>query len=182
MKVYNLKADMDNYQNLIFSEETDYELLDLFDGTMIDKDWKKPSVKILFDDHLNKNLLEGDFPFLSSHVPVFSKNAISVLEDLILPHGEILSLNYKSDEYFAYNVTSIIDALDHQKSVFKRFKSDGSIMDIIKYIFKPKYIEDIPIFKLPQTSLMDVFITDVLYKRITDKNLLGFNCIKVWEN
>ena len=181
MNVYILDADGNRYQNLVFTSDKDWTILRQFDGRSLLSYWTAPTVEVFRDDEFNRNLPPSDFPSLAPDVPVFSQRAVNALQELLRENGEILPLSCSEGEYYAFNVTTSVDALDESKSVVKRFKSSGRIMRILKYVFFGDRLSDATIFKIPQ-SRGNIFVTNRFRKIILDNQLLGFKFVNVWES
>jgi hypothetical protein len=182
MKIFKLIADCNRYQNLVFTFEEDWAILDHFDGRNLLHHWTRPVVEILRDNKFNKNLPAGDFPnlFLPG-VPVFSLRAVNALKAILEKNGELLPLSCVEGEYYAFNVTKLIDALDESKSELKRFKSGGGIMQIHKYVFFGEKLTDATIFKIPQFRRTVVYVSDKFQRTVLDNHLIGFKFVEVWE-
>ena len=172
MKLYLLKSDH-RYQGFVLEE--DPKILDVllrFDGTRIGKSWSPLRVEV--DDDDPSQLPLADFPSLTiSHIPCFSKFAVATLHDVLVQNGEVLPLSCDAGDYFAYNVTSIIDALNIEASDIDYFPS-GKFMDVKRYTLYPERVKGADIFKLPQAPLMGVFVTDRFVRLVEQNQLSGF--------
>jgi hypothetical protein len=120
-----------------------------------------------------KKKLASDFPYLSLHIPVFSRRAVLALDNILYKHGEVLPLFRREDEYYAFNVTRVLNLLNEDKSNLVLF-SDGTILDIKSYSFNFFDLTGYPIFKLPQSLLKDVFVTEEFKRRVEESKLTGF--------
>jgi hypothetical protein len=180
MNIFILDPDCNRYQNLVFPSKGDWAILRQFGGRNLLPSWTAPVVEVLRDKKFNRNLPPSDFPTLSPGVPVFSSRAVSVLNDILLGNGEILPLSCSEGEYYAFNVTTFIDALDESNSEVERFKCDGRIMQINKYVFLGDGLGGATIFKIPE-SRMNIFVTDIFRKKVIDNGLTGFKFVNVWE-
>ena len=181
MKIYLLKPNVNNYQSLFFvdKEFREYILEKVRSSNTFGGNWELTKVEY-FKDHEDLEKPKSDFPTFSTPLLVFSKRAIEVLKNLLEPNGEILPLICDEDELYAFNLTNIIDALDHEISDIIRFR-DGRIMRIENIIFKGNMkneIENHPIFKLPETRLGDPFVNEEFKKRVEQENLVGFEFIE----
>ncbi len=181
MNVSALRSDCNRYQNLVFASRKDWPILDQFDAGRLIQSWAPPSVKVLRDDKFNRNLPPGDFPHLAVAVPVFSLRAINVLRDMLEENGQILPLSCAEGEYYAFNVTTFIDALDESHSEVERFESSGRIMQVLKYAFFSDRLAGATIFKIPQFPGSEVYVTDKFRKLVIDNSLLGFKFVNLWE-
>ncbi len=181
MNVFPLRPDCNRYQNLVFASKKDWVLLRQFDEGRLIQSWTPPFVEILREDKFNRNLPPSDFPHLAVAVPVFSLKAVNVLRGMLEENGEILPLSCTEGEYYAFHVTTFIDALDESNSEVERFKTDGSIMQVLKYAFCGNRLSGATIFKIPQFPGSEVYVTDKFRKLVIDSGLLGFEFINVWE-
>lgn len=172
MKVFTLKPDANRYQGLLPADRSNsLELFHRFNGTPFGASWVPWKVEIDRAEGY-ENLPFGDFPGMALHVPVFTERAAALLEPLLSGNGELLPLVCDEGSYFAYNVTAILDALDVERSSILRF-TDGGIMNITRHEFFPEKVTS-PIFKIPQTPLMDVFVTEEFQAAVSKHDLKGF--------
>jgi hypothetical protein len=179
MKVYILRPDIDEYRGLFFSRKEDVlEFNRRFDGTPMKNNWKR-EVKFVFRPGTKP---KGDFPGLSTHIPVFNLKAVKALADLLEGNGELLPTTCDDGEdYFLFNVTRVIDALNEANCAMKRF-TDGKLMYIVRHSFFPDRVAGVKVFKLPQIPLMDVFVTDDFVKSVRTAKLKGFEFRPVWSD
>lgn len=186
MRVYELRADANKYQNLTVAKTEDWEhLRRLFSGKpLVDIDtWKQIKVKVI-QDKMYRNRPPSDFPSLCSNVPIFSQRAVDALEDFLIGNGELLELNClncKEEKYYAFNVLCIVDALDFEQSKIIYFKNTNRILDVEKYAFRPDIVASLTIFKVKQLTLDWPFVTDKFVERVQAAKLKGFWFKLVWE-
>ncbi len=123
----------------------------------------------------------NDYPCMNLFVPVFSARAVAVLQDLLLANGELVPLVTDVGEYHAYNLTTVIDALDPTKSDLSWLdkKQKVTAVEIRRYVFRPGCIENAAIFHIVEER-MSFFVTDVFVHRVKDNNLKGFMFYKGW--
>lgn len=179
MKVFALKPVPDKYQLLSLSDEQAEQRLDWFAGKPIGDSWVRFHVEVLRDEEY-KNRQSSDFPSWGG-VPVFSRRAVDALRDLLEPNGEILALDCPDGEYFAYNVTRVVDALDELASDVKRFR-DGDVMRILRHSFHPKRVAKQTIFKIPQFEhAHDIYVTDGFVAGVKTAGLIGFEFRELWS-
>ncbi|MBL8112746.1 MAG: hypothetical protein JNK60_07670 [Acidobacteria bacterium] len=91
--------------------------------------------------------------------------------DLLEPSGQLFPLHDVEGEFFLMNVTRVVDVLDERTSEIDRFR-DGRIMSIERAAFLPQ-ADDEPIFRIPQTPEMDVFVNDRFRIRVLEAGLEG---------
>jgi hypothetical protein len=185
MNIYKLKADFERYQGFshLKNEDckrlVDYELDHRwFRGAAIGDQWWPIAMGLNEGD---EDLPPGDFPWCS--FPAFSKRAVEALQDLLDPNGEILPLICEFGDYYAFNTTQVVDALNEEYSELKRFKSSGRISEILRYEFYPEKLQGLSIFKLRQSPSKD-YVTDTFVQRVQEAGLVGFDFSKaqrVWS-
>jgi hypothetical protein len=180
MNIYFLRADVNNYKSIIYTDDDDIiEFNRRFNGAPLKKTWTS---QYMFRFARNPRILiKGDTPGLSTHIPVFSSRAVTAVMDLLQDSGELLPIVCDDEYYSIFNVTRVVDALDEPKSKLRLF-SDGKIMDIDRHAFFPEKLKGIHIFKIPQSVLMDVFITDTFVDIVKTAGLKGFEFRPVWSS
>lgn len=178
MNVYILDADVEKYLSIYYSNSDDIvEFNRKFDGSSLKKSWTGKEEFEFGRDRLPK----GDTPGLSSHIPVFSPRAVEMLADLLKDSGELLPITCEGEDYFLFNVTRRVDALDEDASVLERF-DDGDILRIVRYCFKEDKLIGVNIFKLPQEPLSYPYVTDAFVRRVENSGLKGFEFRLVWSS
>jgi RNA polymerase subunit RPABC4/transcription elongation factor Spt4 len=128
----------------------------------------------------------GDFPGLTSHIPVFSRRAAAVFEDLLRGAGEWLPVRLvgsdPSQAYFALNVTRVVDGLDLKHARVKRFSSSNRIMRILAHAFLAEVVQGLPVFKIPETVLQEVYVSQAFVERGIRHGLVGAAFKLVWTD
>jgi hypothetical protein len=148
------------------------ELVNRFDGRAIGDRWH--AFNVVYDEE-SLDLPIGDFPSIFlSHIPVFSVRAVQALRPVLSTNGELLPLNSDYEKYFAFNVTTLLDALSAKDSDIVYYPS-GRIMDVRKYVLDLKRVTFQSIFKLPETARMDVFVSDEFVGIVESHGLRGFS-------
>lgn len=178
MKVYKLSSDL-SFQSLEIESEDDYKEFDqLYDnhlGKSVKSLWRPLRIKVLEGD---ESLPASDFPYLAPAFPIMSRKAKEVFHDLIAPYVEFLPLQSSFGEYYGINVLEEVDALDEEASELKRF-SDGRVMVVHKYVFKPDTVEGKVIFRIPQDN--SIFVTDLFADKVWESRLMGLKLEELWS-
>lgn len=121
-----------------------------------------------------------DYPGLDFGDPAFSKRACDVLKEFLEPNGELLPLNSERGEYYFFNITSVVDALDVENSICHFWQEPPSTaLEIDHFEFHEEKLKVPPIFRLreyPQGTI----VTDEFVKRVKDYGLNGFEFQKIW--
>lgn len=121
----------------------------------------------------------NDFPTIGFNVPAFSRRAVDALRDLLEPNGEILPLVSDVGEYYAYNVTTIADVLDVERSDITWGLDYKYASWISRHEFHADRLEGLSIFRLQQKTTF-YYVTDVFVDRIREHRLNGFDVEKLW--
>jgi hypothetical protein len=174
--VYELRPDWDHFDDLAFVNSDDNELFERFSGHPIAKGWIPRRVTAAdTDDELARF---GDFALLGT-IPVFSKAAVEALGPVLTEVGELLPLIHATVDFYALNVTHLVDALDESASTLSRLPS-GKIVMIDRYVFAPKRVAKEAIFKIPQRTVGPVFATSLFADVAARSGLRGIALRKVF--
>lgn len=152
-------------------DQSHFERFWSLDGRQV-SDWNPP-VMTIFDEES----AYSDFPWLGEHAPILRKPAVDALTQVLLQYGQLLPL--RGEEVWLFNATTMIDALDTERSQIAYF-DDGSILAIERHAFKTDVIGEAEIFKLPMRA-SPVYVTDVFVDRVRKANLRGVTFIEVWR-
>jgi hypothetical protein len=121
----------------------------------------------------------NDYPCLNLSVPAFSRRAATALADFLDVNGELLPLATALGEYYAYNVLTVVDALDQKKSVFDI--EQGSVLpdEIVRYEFKPSVVRRLSIFRIVEDPIR-TYVTQKFVDRAEKHALNGFDFQLLW--
>lgn len=111
----------------------------------------------------------SDFPWLGEHVPFLRKPAVEALGHVLLKYGQLLPV--RGEEVWLFNATTVLDALDHERSHIVYF-DDGGILAIERYVFDRGRIGTAEVFKLPMRA-SPVFVTNSFVKQVRSAGLRG---------
>ena len=178
MNVYYLRAAANNNRGVIVTVGDAFEFARRFNGVPMKHPWT--DVTIGWDPDMRR-LPKGDYPSLFTNVPVFSRKAATALADLLEGNGELFPVLISDEEYYVFNVTRVIDALDESRSKIITFDGSSRVMDIDVHCFVAEKLENATIFKIPQVPTMDVFVTDALVERVQSARLKGFKFPLLWS-
>ena len=177
MKVYIVRADVNNYRGIYYEPDDVVEFMQRFVGKPIRRRWKTEyGLKFV-----PRPEPKGDFPNLGTHIPVLNSKAVKALADLLKPNGELLPAVCDNEKYYLFNVTKIVDALDEENCRLDRF-DDGRVSYIEKYSFFEEKLIGMTIFKIPQWLLSNAFVTDTFVQRVEAAGLKGFKFTLVWSS
>ncbi len=191
-KFWKYKEDVNGYSHLAFVDKTaTRSLIGKFLGQPLSKSWMKLKVHYSKDWEdpgwsteeskiiraQREGQPRGDFVWLvgAESAAVFNDKALQVLRLLMGDSVEILPLQCEDDSVHLVNVIDMIDCLDQEKSTIKRY-SNGSIMKIIRHVFKEELLQNKHIFKLPQPQV-PIYVSDTFKKTVEEHELRGL----IWE-
>ena len=178
MRVWKLGCDVNHYENLIWADsEYDISFIQSFNGTSKEKEWAPIELKCMYSNREFSNT-----PGLSAHIPVFDKKAVDILKNYLRGSAEILPIICENTEFYAINVTNVVDCIDYETSEYRTFRDGKRIMRFIKYAFDEKKVENIHIFKIKDEPLRSPFVSDEFRKKILESNLTGFEFEMVWDS
>ena len=122
----------------------------------------------------------NDFPCVNLTIPAFSRKAVDALRDFLEPNGELLPLVSSVGEYYAYNVTTVADILDHERSEIKWFNDHHDLaLHIKRYECVPGRLEGLSIFLIVENSATP-YATQAFVDRAKEHGLKGFDFAKLW--
>jgi hypothetical protein len=179
MIVYTLRDSPDHYWNLLQMDEEYVKRHGAF--------WLRPPqpqaavwrpVRMEVWKGEKGKELEPDFATWIG-VPLFAERAVQALGDVLTANGELLPLNTTEGRWFAYNVLTVFDALDEERSVLARL-SNGAVYDVREYVFHPERLQGATVFTIPQST--EVLVTDTLKELVEAAGLRGIRCSPVWPD
>ena len=176
MKIWQLCFDVNNYANLQAIPPLTADEIQSFNGSKKLADWSPRRVEPIETD-----LELGDAPGFT--IPVFGQKACDVLVPLMEHDVELLPLACSKGTFFGVNVTNLLDVIDYESSVFRRFSDGKRIMAFQKYSFRVcDALNKCNIFKITDEPTRRAFVSD-RFKTAIDKNgLKGFSLRLVWDN
>ena len=179
--MYRLQPEREGFRWLTMAQEPDLGLLAVLQGLPAAGHWTTPSVATLEMDFEGRTLPLPDFPVFAT-AAAFSRRAVDVLLDLLIEGGEILPLACEEGDFFVYNVTRVLDALDEDASELRRFGRDGRsrVKRIVRHVFVPERVTA-SIFRIPQKPLR-IYVTQRFVDRVEGAGLTGFSFRHVWPD
>ncbi|PRA01672.1 MULTISPECIES: imm11 family protein [unclassified Paenibacillus] len=174
MKVYELKHNDSSME--LNTLDWDHELASDFNGEAKAKIWTPTKVKTLYKKKYS------DFPRLIIGKPIMKGNVKKVFEAHISREVELLPLIHDELELYVVNITNVLDCVDWNRSDVRRY-SDGDWAGFNKLVFDfSKIPSDTYMFKIKETALVKVYVTD-LFKTIVEKQKFkGLNFSIVYDS
>ena len=175
MKIWELIADVNNFENLQRIGDFDLEMLQSFDGRSKTSDWQPLLFKGMYG-----NRQWGDIVDYHGHMPIVTRKVIEATQDLLDNNVEILPVLCEGHELFLLNVTKVIECIDYTKAKYKIISE--RIKFFSKYAFQLDKINNNHIFKLKELPLSSPFVSDEFRQRIIDNGLKGFKFELLWDS
>jgi hypothetical protein len=130
-------------------------------------------------DRDQRHLPLGNCAMLDGIIPVFSPQSAAALEPLLVSNGELLSVHLQGQQWYAFNATTVIDAIDHKRAVLQYFSGTTRAFMIERYAFHAEAITS-AIFKIPQMPVPN-YVTDEFKARFHAEALTGLDFKEVWH-
>lgn len=121
----------------------------------------------------------NDYPCLELSNPTFSKRAVQALGTMLSGNGELLPLKTKTGEYFVFNCTTKLAALNSKESILSRTADDRTALWVKYFSFIKSKLEGATIFRVPELPNF-YLVTDRFKHAVESANLNGFNFVPVW--
>jgi hypothetical protein len=206
MNVYELTREEDDegydrYQQLIVDDWRMSKTLKEYESRLGWFDNRQPigdnwlSVKVEEWEHTYSHI-PGDYPVLGGFpgypiTPVFSQKAVNALANLLEGNGELLPLICEFGQYYAFNITSEVDALDEERSELKlnselypyETPSEPDFYLVTRFAFHPDRVADLSIFKLPKRNRKNrPLVTERFVQRVQEADLKGMAFNLLWSS
>lgn len=143
------------------------ELNEKWSQEKLHRKWQSPGV-------VGRVVPFNDYPGIDLYFPAFSRRACDSLKEFLLPNGELLPLTTDVGEYYFYNITTISDALNTQKS-----DCEYAPIAIDFFEFDKQKLSGLSIFRIFQWP-MGVIVTDSFVDQVLSSGLNGFRFVKIW--
>jgi hypothetical protein len=176
-----MQAEREGFRWLTLASEPDMGLLSVIRGLPAATEWSTPAVATLEMGFDGESLPISDCPVFTT-AAAFSRAAVDALLDLLVENGEILPLECDEGDFFVFNVTRELDALDEGASELRRFGRNGRgrVKQIVRHVFIPERLTA-SIFRIPQKPLR-VYVTQRFVDRVEAAGLTGFRFSPVWPD
>jgi hypothetical protein len=170
----------EGFEWLLPLNDADFDLL-RFDGQPRRASWKPVRMTRLTTTESGQLLRPTDFPACSGgDMLLLSGAARGELQAELERFGELLPLHCDDGEFWAYNVTRLVDALDEGDSQVLRATDTGAILMIRRHVFRPQLLGNAHIFKLVQMTWGLIYVTDEFTKIVAASGLAGLGFSPVW--
>ncbi|MGX7828887.1 imm11 family protein [Actinokineospora sp. 24-640] len=161
--------------------DTDHEVFWSLDGTPLGATWRRLPVVRFASEGRDGGSVEADLPWLGTHVLVLRPRAVDVLGPVLVEHGELLPLACQDADLWLFNVLTVVDALDEERSDLVRF-DEGNVMEVRSCAFVADRVVGLPVFKVPQLLRWSLYFGQDFARLITRSGLTGLGLAQVWSD
>ena len=175
--VFSLNSDCARYTTFACVRSEDVAAVALsFTGEPMRSRWQPIDVLVVNDEVTGLTEV-GDLSAVGT-IPALSSRAADALRDLLEPNGELLPIRTPVGEYFAYNITRVVAALDRPGTDAEWFDNDRIMADR-RLAFHPQVVRDLAFFRIPELRTR-AFMTDLVAQRVRQTGLTGFDLRPLW--
>ncbi len=164
--IYKLVADSDRFDSLLLDDAKEYKILEKLVGPPA-RPWWRPLTANLY-----RVGREGDFPYLTGHVPACSERALEALLPTLGETVEALPLEVPGKTISAMHVRPALDCLDLEASEIS-WLEEGVIFRVQRYVFRPDVIAGRHIFRIAQHPLAFTYVSQDFRDVVEEKSLEG---------
>lgn len=166
MKVFRIIAEADSVMRL----DTDHDYFNSnFRGVKYNDSWIAPAVRVIRErKRVNKCVSWG------YAAPVFSQDAVDVLQTRLCKFGEFLLLaTVRGIKLYAFNTTNIVDCLDRTRSQIHYDTGSGAIVNVLRTVVDERRLrESFSVFKVPE-ALSQTLVTKEVVDMFVDYRISG---------
>lgn len=148
------------------------------DGQSRRDEYNPIKVQLRRTDENGRPLLRGDYPDFYGCTPCFSAEAATRMKGLLEQFGELLPLQCDGGKYFWYNVTTVYDCINWDKSEVVRLRS-GRIIYVTQYCFIPERIASPSIFLAKGNEKIRLLVTPDVVSTFQAAGLRGMDIEKL---
>jgi hypothetical protein len=178
MKIYAINGS-EGYELCYPEDRNDVgSIVTLINGSERRRTWSPIRMRIIKQDERGP-LRESDSPWLGSYALIFRPRAVNALGSLLEASGELLPLAPANAGLQIYNPTYVVDALDEDRS--KLTRSNGDILIVYTYTFRPEVIRNLPIFKISNLRVSPTFVDESFVSLWKASGLKGLDFTQVGE-
>ncbi|WP_162914136.1 imm11 family protein [Taklimakanibacter lacteus] len=156
----------------------DWEMLYALSGP-VGPGWRTPRMTFIREEEDGTKRLHSDCPWCLHTILVLRDRVVPSLLPLLEAYGELLSVDCE-EPVSLFNATTIIAALDEERSAIARF-SDGEILAIERHVFKPDVIGNTGIFKLPGRASA-IYLSETVVRRFGELGLRNLAFDLLWSD
>lgn len=174
---------LDGAASILGRESLDDDLTPGFGEANKNQAWQQPRLKAQWIPPSARGRVAefNDYPCVDLVIPAFSERAVECLSKFLKPNGEVLPLKTATKmKYFVFNILTISDALDQEKSQCNFWRDPPTTTKKIDFFeFDIEKVRELSIFRIKQMPI-SVFVTSDFVEKVAISGLKGFSFTKVW--
>lgn len=128
-------------------------------------------------DRGNSNYPLPDIISLSMSGLLVREHVKALFESPLAKCGEWIECVYSGEVLWYFNTTACLDIMDKERTEF--VYSNGILVDVKSYAFKPCDLSDYPVFKLVGEEQLGPYVTEAFVKLFEDEQLTGMEFVKL---
>lgn len=181
MKIWKVSADSKHYANMFFTNVVSHGEICSFDGTPKKAEWHPLPIEI-WDEFLGRPL--GDITGFEARLCFLNEKALNTLLPLVQGHAEILEMDSPTEHRYALYVTRVLDIFDPEHADATYFDEEQYLFAFCnRYAFKNiEQLNGIPIFRLPNSSNINAFVTEEFVQAVEKADLTGLKFELIWDS
>lgn len=155
-----------------------------FCGSPLRAQWAAPAARVVRMSDSGERLRAADFTLLDMSELAISETAKARVGDFLEQYGELLPVEADGEMFYAYNVTTLLPALDEAGSKVESDDYEGArtILWISEFSFKSQELAGAEVFKLDIDPCGDVYLTESAFDRLRTAGLSDENVMLVWDD
>ncbi len=151
MKIYKIVSNVSDYQRIMPTDDSEYSNTLSFDCETKEEVWNPIDMYVF-----NSKKKKGNFYSLGGiGALAFDEKVLDIMQTIFEMAGEILPVNVGKEVLYILNVLECVNALDDSNTKFSIYP-DGTRGRILSYSFHADRISESCLYKIPETSKVDV--------------------------
>jgi hypothetical protein len=179
MEIYEFQVQ-EGFEWVLPVDSADFDVFRSLDGRPRAAEWKPVRMELLQRDE-GKRLRPSDMPWLGKHAPVLRERAVASLGPLLAPFGEFLPLDCDDADLVVFHTTTVLDALDFDRSTMRR-RPSGNLAMLGQVEFRREMVAGVHAFKIPQFLRGPVFVSQDVVAAAQAARLRGVGFQWVWDD
>lgn len=179
MRIYEFEVQ-EGYEWVMPVVEAEVRVFMAFDGSTKRSGWTPIRMRLIKEDERGRPRRPADIPWFARFAPVLKEKASAALGPVLERDGELLPLACVDARLDVFNVTTVLDALDMDRSAVLKLEDSGRIMKVESHVFRSDRLEGAHAFKVPGLR-SSVFVTDEVVSAANDAGLIGVGFRLLWD-
>lgn len=155
---------------LDFVDQADYAIL---------KSWKTPQPLDQWRDLSLRRIDDNPLPDATGahRMLIVSARVWDLLENVIRSAVEALPVDIAGHSAYALHVLQVVDCLDKEKSVFRRFKN--RVIGVEDYVLRSEALDEQAVFVIAEDGYSRIFVSDIVKRVFEEYHFTGLVFVPV---